>query len=149
MPPMIRCPSRECVQRPEDCSKQIICPRSKPVRCSDGSCASNITECVVDRNKDFFFFSAALSRIEVKHPHETVDLEAGEAFPLALTVEDPPCSNAFSTFCSSMSMCVSSASNCPHQPFCPTVRPYRCPDGRCVTDETDCAEENEVCEKCT
>lgn len=147
IPPMIRCPSRECVQRPEDCSKQIICPRSKPVRCGDGSCASNITECIVDRNKDFFFFSAALGRIEVKHPHETVDLEAGEAFPLALTVEDPPCSNAFSTFCSSMSMCVSSASNCPHQPFCPTVRPYRCPDGRCVADETWCAEENEVCEK--
>lgn len=147
MAPMIRCPSRECVQRPEDCSQQIICPRSKPVRCSDGFCAANITECIIDRNKNFFYFSAARGVVEVKHPHETVDLDAGEVFPLALTVDDQLCSNAFPIFCSSMSMCVSSASNCPHQPFCPSVRPYRCPDGRCVSAEADCMEENEICEQ--
>lgn len=147
LPPLIHCSSGECVQRPEDCASQMICPENRPIRCMDGSCGTNSTDCVVNQNSDYFFYLAQSSTVALKHPHEAVNLTAGVAFPLALTVHQPPCGNAFPLYCSSMGVCVSSPANCPHQPFCPSQLPHRCPDGRCVNSETDCMWRESECEE--
>ena len=138
LPPLIRCPTKECVKRPEDCSPGIMCPSDRPVLCYYRFCAPSMRICLSSMMSDLVLYLRTNSPPELVDRSEISVLDGGMIVDPGILELKPPCPNAYPIFCQSTTHCVRSMEECPHLPPCPSSYPYRCSDGRCVASDLSC-----------
>ena len=138
LPPMIQCPTKECVKRPEDCSQGIVCPPERPVLCYDRFCYASMRECLSAMMGDIVLYFNASKPPELVDRNGLSNTDSGMIVDPAILEFKMTCPNAYPYYCKSTTQCVSSMDACPHYPPCPSSYPYRCFDGRCVASEISC-----------
>jgi len=122
----VRCPQAHqgetCAPELSQCPQDVTCPRSRPVRCSDASCALSLEDCpVVQEVSNRYTVCAAGSTSSDINCHSSVT-----------------CTSAAPIKCWDES-CRVHPDDCPPQAKCAKDTPYLCSSGVCVEGPGSCA----------
>jgi hypothetical protein len=113
-----------CVQKLEHCPVGMRCPRDKPVRCLDASCAYSIKDCPKHRTY------AISSRKVACASGEWLDFVNCKPVSSCIHKELP-----FQCWDQS---CRRVAEDCPPFPTCPSSKPFMCAGGECISSLDKC-----------
>lgn len=137
-PPLILCPNKECVHRPEDCVPDVICPEDRPVLCKETICMASMRLCLQLLSAEALHYGFSDTKVQLLQRGEYTDDTKGIIVDLGILVDQQPCPWAYPYYCRLSARCVAHFEDCSHPPPCPSSLPYRCFDGRCAAGVTDC-----------
>lgn len=128
------CADGKCVPNSSYCRPLYTCPNGY-VRCSDGTCKLSSSLCPVSSN------------CPVNRPTRC-------QFGKCVTKDTECYSNIMCPFdfpikCDKTGECVKSSTSCPgkeeNSNGCPTLKPFKCQDGRCMKNQIECSTVNIAC----
>jgi fibro-slime domain-containing protein len=123
----ISCPASSaglnCAKNVTDCPQNVVCPVTNPVRCIDGTCASDITVC---------------PPVPATYPAGVACPDGTWASSVALCASPVVCPAQYPVKCSDGS-CRLALGDCliSTAGSCPADKPYQCPTGACVANMWD------------